>query len=82
MDLENIHLGTIRTIRDITEDGQLKHEEVWNLADFRRINPEAQTKWPRKKLWPIVQQVIEDDVFTNDEMRMSAKDRLIGSDTI
>ncbi|MFT4691521.1 MAG: hypothetical protein ACI9OD_003746, partial [Limisphaerales bacterium] len=46
MDLENIHLGTIRTIRDITEDGQLKHEEVWNLADFRRINPEAQTKWP------------------------------------
>jgi hypothetical protein len=72
MDLDNIHMATIRTIREITEDGKLEHEEVWNLADFLRTNPDAQTKWPGKKLWPIVLQVIEDDIVTNDEMRMLA----------
>ncbi|MBG87178.1 MAG: hypothetical protein CMO80_09800 [Verrucomicrobiales bacterium] len=72
MNLDNIHLGTIRKIREITEDGKLEVDEVWNLSEYLTANPDAQQRWPGKKLWPIVEQVVEDNVVTKDELRMLA----------
>jgi len=70
MQADSIHFETIDLIRKITSDGKLEITEVWELADHLNDNRLARKRWPGTHLWPIIQQVFEDNVVTGDEMRM------------
>jgi len=67
---DSIHFETIDLIRQITSDGKLEVEEVWDLGDHLNNNRLARKRWPGKHLWPILQQIFEDNVVTGEEMRM------------
>jgi hypothetical protein len=67
---DSIHFETIKLIRQITSDGKLEVEEVWDLADHLNNNRLARKRWPGTHLWPIIEQVFEDNVVTSEEMRM------------
>lgn len=69
MNPDSIHFETIDLIRQITSDGKLEIEEVYDLADHLNNNRLARKRWPGNHLWPILENVFEDNVVTNQEMR-------------
>jgi len=65
---EELHKPTLRLIRQITADGVLSVEEVWDLGHFLNDNREARHAWPGTVLWETLQSVFEDGVVSVEEL--------------
>ncbi len=61
-------MGTLRLIRRITSDGELSHEEVWDLANYLNGNDTAQHKWPGTRLWRQLERTFEDREIDEGEL--------------
>ncbi|MBL6765050.1 MAG: hypothetical protein ISQ14_08840 [Verrucomicrobiae bacterium] len=66
------HVGTLQMIRKITDDGVLCEQEVWDLAEYLNENPDARVNWPGSELFPLLHQVFEDGILSQDEMAQMA----------
>ncbi|MBL6764079.1 MAG: hypothetical protein ISQ14_03920 [Verrucomicrobiae bacterium] len=71
---DSVNFETINLIRQITADGKLEIEEVWDLAEYLNNNAKARKSWPGKRLWKVIQQVFEDNKVTEEEMHMLGKE--------
>ncbi len=68
MQKDQVHTETLKLIRQITLDGEITTEEVWDLATFFNDNLDSQKYWPGSVLWKHVQQIFSDNVVTVAEM--------------
>jgi hypothetical protein len=66
------HAGTLEVIRKITDDGILTEREVWDLAEYLNDDSRARADWPGNTLYPILHEVFEDGVLSNEEMERLA----------
>lgn len=59
---------TLRLIRQITADGVLSVEEVWDLGHFLNDSRDARHAWPGTVLWDTLQSIFEDGVVSEEEL--------------
>jgi hypothetical protein len=57
----------IHFLRQITADGIVDKQEIWDLGTFLHVNDDAREQWPGPMISKILQGIFEDKVVTDDE---------------
>jgi hypothetical protein len=57
----------IHFLRQITADGIVDKQEIWDLGTLLQVNDDARTAWPGPVIWEILQQIFADKVVSDEE---------------
>lgn len=67
MEERELNHDMLRFLRQITSDGVIDREEVWDLGHFLQDNEAARTSWPGEALWKTLADIFADDVVDPEE---------------
>jgi hypothetical protein len=68
MEERELNQDMLRFLRQITSDGVIDREEVWDLGLFLKENEAARNTWPGDSLWGTLEEIFADDVVDADEV--------------
>jgi hypothetical protein len=68
MEERELNQDMLRFLRQITSDGVIDREEVWDLGLFLKENEAARNSWPGDSLWDTLEEIFADDAVDADEV--------------
>lgn len=67
MEDRTVNEELVHFLRQITADGIVDKQEIWDLGTLLHVNDDARAEWPGPVLWEILQQIFADNVVSDEE---------------
>lgn len=69
MNEQSLNEELVHFLRQITADGVVDKQEIWDLGTLLHVNDDARNEWPGPVIWGILEQIFSDNVVTDEEAR-------------